>query len=114
MKQVALTGLLKKNADVNKIIGTAKIKIFMALVGTFQPLTNFTKNCNIGAMKVLNAPLEVYNAFLICAGEQTKYGRTVRISNYLEKLLYFLVHTEQEALVLFLPLCLLCKNILSK
>ena len=39
------------------------MELLMALVSTFQPLTNFTKNPNIVAMGVLNAPLEYYNIF---------------------------------------------------
>ena len=42
-------------------IATAKMELFVALVCCFQPLTNFTKNPNTGAMGVLNAPLECYN-----------------------------------------------------
>ena len=43
-------------------IGTAKTEYFVAL-GSFQPLTNFIKNPNIGAMAVLNVLLEYYNVF---------------------------------------------------
>ena len=63
MKLVALEGFLKKHRHVSKTIATAKMKLFVALVSSFQPLTNFTKNPNIGAMGVLNAPLKYYNAF---------------------------------------------------
>ena len=52
MKQVALEGFL-----------TAKVELFVALVSSFQPLTNFTKKPSIGAMGVLNVPLEYYNVF---------------------------------------------------
>ena len=41
----------------------AKMGLFVALVSSFQPLTNFTKILNIGAMEVLNAPLEYCNIF---------------------------------------------------
>ena len=53
----------KKHKDVSRIIATAKMNLFMALVSSFQLLTNFTKISNIGAMGVLNAPLEYYNVF---------------------------------------------------
>ena len=36
----------------------AKMELFVALVSSFQLLTHFTKNPNIGAMGFLNAPLE--------------------------------------------------------
>ena len=39
------------------------MELFVTLVSSFQPLTNFTKNPNIGDMGVLNAPLEYYNVF---------------------------------------------------
>ena len=39
------------------------IEVFVALVSSFQPLTNFTKNSNIVAMGVRNAPLEYYDEF---------------------------------------------------
>ena len=58
MKQVTLTGFLKKLRDVSRTIATAKMEFFVALVSSFQPLTNFTKNPNIGAMGFVNAPLE--------------------------------------------------------
>ena len=34
------------------------MELFVALVSSFQLLTSLTKNPNIGAMGVLNAPLE--------------------------------------------------------
>ena len=59
MRQVALDGFLKKHhKDVSRTIATAKTELFVALVCSFQPLTNFTKNPNIDAMGVLNVPLE--------------------------------------------------------
>ena len=58
MKQVALEGFLKKHRDVFRTIATAKMEFFVALVSSIQPLTKFSKNPNIGAMGVLNAPLE--------------------------------------------------------
>ena len=60
---LALEGFLKKHRDVSRTKATAKMELLMALVSTFQPLTNFTKNPNIVAMGVLNAPLEYYNIF---------------------------------------------------
>ena len=57
MKQFALEGFLKKHRDVSKTITTGKMKLFLALGSSFQPLSDFTKNPNIGAMGVLNAPL---------------------------------------------------------
>ena len=49
--------------DVSRTIATSKMELFVALVISIQPLTDFTKNPNIGAMGVLNAPLEYYNIF---------------------------------------------------
>ena len=58
MKQVALEGFLKSHRDVSRTIATTKMELFVALVSTFQSPTNFFKNPNIGAMGVLNAPLD--------------------------------------------------------
>ena len=64
MKQVVLEGFLKKNhRDVSRTIATSKVELFVALVSSFQPLTNLTKNLNIVAIGVLNAPLEYYKVF---------------------------------------------------
>ena len=65
MKQVALACFLEKkqHKDVSTTSATAKMELFVALVSSFRPLTNLTKNPNIGAMEVLNAPLEYYNVF---------------------------------------------------
>ena len=63
MKQVTLEGFLEKHRNVPRTIATAKMELFVALVSSFQPPTNFTYNPNIGAMGVLNAPLEYYNVF---------------------------------------------------
>ena len=63
MKQVALNGFLKKHKDVSMTIGTAKTELFVTLVSSFQPLSNFIKNPNIDAMGVLNALLEYHNVF---------------------------------------------------
>ena len=61
MKQAALEGFLKKHRKLSRTIAKAKIELFVALVCSFQLLTNFTKSLNVGAMGVLNAPLEYYN-----------------------------------------------------
>ena len=63
MKEVALEGFLKKHRNVSRTIATSKMELFVALVSSFQPLTNFTKNPNVGAMGVLNSPSEYYNVF---------------------------------------------------
>ena len=63
MKQVALEGFLKKHRGVSRTIVTAKMDLFVGLVSSFQPLTNFQKSPNIGAMGVLNAPQEYYKVF---------------------------------------------------
>ena len=41
----------KTHKDVSRTIATTKIELFVALVSSFQPLTDFTENPNIGAMK---------------------------------------------------------------
>ena len=64
MKHVALEGFLKKHRDISRTIMTAKMELFVALVSSFQPLTNFTKHINIADMGVLNAPLEYYDVLL--------------------------------------------------
>ena len=76
MKQVALEGFLKVFRDASRVIATAKVNLFVALVSNFQPLTNFMKNPNMGAMGVLNAPLEYYYSE-ICAADQIKYCRAI-------------------------------------
>ena len=58
-----LKKVLKKHRDVSRTIAKAKLELFVGLVSSFQPLTNFTKNPNIGTMGVLNAPLEHFNIF---------------------------------------------------
>ena len=40
MKQVALKRFLKKYRDVSRTTATAKVGLFVALVSSFQPLTN--------------------------------------------------------------------------
>ena len=64
MKHVALEGFLKKHRDISRTIMTAKMELFVALVSSFQPLTNFAKNPNIADIGVLNAPLEYYDKLL--------------------------------------------------
>ena len=57
---VTLEGFLKKiHRDVSKTIATAKLELFVTLFCSFQPPTHFTKNLNINAVVVLNAPLEL-------------------------------------------------------
>ena len=51
----------KQNRDVSRTIATSKTELFMVLVISFQPLTNFTKNLKRGTVGVLNAPVEYYN-----------------------------------------------------
>ena len=63
MEQLAFEGFLKKDRYLFWTIATAKMELFVALVSSFQSLTNFTKNPNIGAVGVLHAPLEYYNVF---------------------------------------------------
>ena len=58
MKQVALQGFLEKRRDISRTVATPKMELFVALVSGFQPLTNFTKNPNVGAMGVLNENLQ--------------------------------------------------------
>ena len=82
MKQIGLEGCLKKHRHVFKTMATAVMELFVTLVSSFQPLTNFTKNSNIGAMGVVNASNEYYNIILIlyyeiCAGDGIKYCITV-------------------------------------
>ena len=78
MKQVALEGFLKKHRDVSMTIATSKMELFVSLVSSFQPLTNFTKNPNIGAIGVLNALIQnTMTHSEICAGNQIKYCRTI-------------------------------------
>ena len=50
MNQIASEGFLKKHKDASRTIAIAKIEFFVALVSSFQLLTNFTKNLNIGAI----------------------------------------------------------------
>ena len=51
----------QQQRDVSWTIETAKTELFVALVGSTQSLTNFTKNPNIGVVGVLNTSLEYYN-----------------------------------------------------
>ena len=58
------TGCIERfsgKTDVSRTIATAKMKLFG--FSSFQPLNNFTKNSNRGAMGVLNVPLEYYKIF---------------------------------------------------
>ena len=59
---VALERFPKKHRDVYRTRNSSS-GTFLALVSSFQPLSSFPKNPIIGAMGVLNAPLEHYNVF---------------------------------------------------
>ena len=67
----------EKTQNVSRIIATAIMEVFVALVSSFHSLIYFTKNNNIGAMRVLIAPLEYYNAFWNLCRWSIKYCRTV-------------------------------------
>ena len=45
-------------------IATSKMELFVALLSSFQLLTNFTKNPNIGAMGVLNGSSRILQGIL--------------------------------------------------
>ena len=64
-KTLYLTAHIKINYEIGCIrtIATAKMELFVALVRSFQLLTNFIKNFNIGAMGVPNTSLEHCNVF---------------------------------------------------
>ena len=51
---------------VSKTIWTSKIKLFVALVSSFGPLTNVTKNSISGVVGVPGSPLEFYNISITC------------------------------------------------
>ena len=106
MKQIALEGFLKKHQDVSRTIATAKMELFAALVSSFQPLTNFTKNPNIGAMGVLNAPLEYKTYSKICAGDQIRYCRTAVCNfskdNLFHKLMNYLNSSNDRICISYL------------
>ena len=61
MEQLESEGFLKKHRDLSRTIATAKMDLFVALVSSFQPLSNFTKNANNGAKGILNASLKYCN-----------------------------------------------------
>ena len=71
----------EKHRDVSRTIATAKMELFVGLVSTFQPLTNF---------RVLNAPLDYYSE--ICAGDQIKHYRTVACNFSKDNLFHRLVN----------------------
>ena len=57
MKQIALVeGFVKKHIDLSRNIAAAK----MALISSIHPRAHLSENLNIGAMRILNAPLEYY------------------------------------------------------
>ena len=63
MKKFALKGFLKNNIDVSRTITATKMEFFVALVITFQPLSNFSKNTKIGTMDALNTSLDYCAVF---------------------------------------------------
>ena len=63
MEQLESEGFLKKHRDLSRTIATATMDLFVALVSSFQPLSNFTKNANNDAMGILNASLKYCNVF---------------------------------------------------
>ena len=56
--------------------GANTMEFFVALVSSFQTLTNSTKNPGIGAMGVLSVSLEYYGYSKICEANQIKHCRT--------------------------------------
>ena len=64
LKQVLLEGFLRKHRDASMTIATSKMELFVALLSSFQLLTNFTKNPNIGAMGVLNGSSRILQGIL--------------------------------------------------
>ena len=61
MKQVILESFLKSYKYVSRITATSKMELYVALVISFQPLTNSTMNLSIVATGILNASLDYYN-----------------------------------------------------
>ena len=52
------TGCIGRFSGKNiKMYPGPSMELFVALVSSFQPLINFTKNPNIGVMGILNAPV---------------------------------------------------------
>ena len=51
------TQLLVEYGDIYGTIATAKMELSLCGISSFQPLSNFARNPNIGAMGVLNALL---------------------------------------------------------
>ena len=48
---------------LEETIATSKKKLFDVLAGSFQPLTNVTKNSVSGVARVLDLPLGHYDVF---------------------------------------------------
>ena len=64
MKQIALEGFLKKHRNISRTSAKVKIELLVALVCILVALVCslfVTKNLNVGAIGVLNTPLEYYN-----------------------------------------------------
>ena len=72
--------LKKKHKNVFRTIAATKMELFVALVSSIQPLTNFTTNPSIGAMGVLTIAHSEN-----CASDHIRYCRIVGISSYLAK-----------------------------
>ena len=64
LKQVLLEGFLRKHRDASMTIATPKMELFVALLSSFQLLTNFTKTPNIGAMGFLNGSSRILQGIL--------------------------------------------------
>ena len=64
LKQVLLECFLRKHRDGSMTIATSKMKLFVALLSSFQLLTNFTKNPNVGATGVLNGSSRILQGIL--------------------------------------------------
>ena len=63
----------KIHRDLSRTIATSKTELFVALVSSFQLLTNFTKNFVLCVTGALDLPLEYYlTCSESCAGAQIK------------------------------------------
>ena len=62
IEQVAVDGFWK-SPDVSRTIAATRMELFVALVSSFQPPSNFTKNPYISPIGVPNTPLQYYNVF---------------------------------------------------
>ena len=88
----------EKTRDVSRTMAASNLGLFVSLVIRFQPLTNFTKNPNIGVMGVLNnTPGEYYTYTEICAGYQIKHCRTVSCNFSKDNLFHRLMHCSNSS-----------------